>query len=266
MPQKPTPPLSGKRIVITRPEGQNAALRTVLDARGATVLEIPLLDIEYTADPAVLDSIWTDMGCFDWLIFTSANGVHGFFDRFFETFNDIRGIGLCRIACVGDATASALRSFHLNIDLIPATATADALAKELLDTEDLAHLRVLIVTGNRNSDTLAKALETRAHAIVQTLTVYATTENNVGQLDAADSFRRQGAHAIVFASPSAVDAFIAQVKLLTPAKTAIHPKAIAIGPSTADALREHGISVAAQALSPDPAALADAVESALRTA
>ncbi|MDR2863080.1 MAG: uroporphyrinogen-III synthase [Puniceicoccales bacterium] len=252
-------PLDGKRIVITRPEGQSAALHEALEGLGAVVLEIPLIDVEYTADPEVLDDVWSGMGQFDWIIFTSANGVRGFFERFFETFNDIRGIGLSRIACVGNATAGAVREFRLNVDLLPDEATAEALARELIAGEDLAHLRVLIVTGNRNAETLAKTLEGKAHAIVQTLMVYATMENDVGQLDATETFRRQGADAIVFASASAVDAFVAQAKVLTPVKTARHPKAVAIGPSTASALREHGIPVTAQADNPSPEALAEAV-------
>ncbi|MDR3228087.1 MAG: uroporphyrinogen-III synthase [Puniceicoccales bacterium] len=257
-------PLAGKRIVVTRPEGTAAGvLRDALAAQGATVLDIPLIDIEYTADPAALEDVWSNMGQFDWLVFTSANGVRGFFERFFETFNDIRGIGPARIACVGDATTAAVRAHHLNVDFQPEKSTADDLARELADTEDLAHLRVLVVAGNKNSDSLAKTLETRGKAIAQTLIVYAAVENDIGQLDAAESFRRLGADAIVFASPSAADSFVAQAKLLAPVKTARHPVAVAIGPSTADALREHGIPVAAQAAEPTPAALAAAVAAAL---
>jgi uroporphyrinogen-III synthase len=256
--------LSGKRIVITRPEGPaSAALRDALAAHGATVLEIPLIDIEYTADTTALESVWKDMGQFDWLVFTSANGARGFFERFFESFNDIRGIGLCRLACVGKATAETLRELRLNVEILPDESTAAALARELLARENIAHLRLLVVTGTRDDGTLARLLEEKGRAIVTTLTVYATTENDATQLSAAESFRRHGADAIIFASPSAVESFIAQAAALTPAKNARHPAAIAIGPTTAAALREHGIPVAAQAAAPTPAALAEAVAAAL---
>jgi uroporphyrinogen-III synthase len=256
-------PLEGRRIVVTRPEGRAAdALRDTLAALGAVVLDIPLIDIEYTADAAVLDDVWSRMGQFDWLVFTSANGVRGFFERFFETFNDIRGIGLARVACVGAATAAAVRELHINVDFQPQKNTAEDLAAELLAAEDLAHLNVLVITGTKNTDALAQTLETKGKAIAQSLVVYATVENDIGQLDAVESFRRQGADAIVFASPSAADSIVAQAKSLTLAKGAQHPAAIAIGPSTADALREHGIPLAAQAAEPTPAALADAILSA----
>jgi uroporphyrinogen-III synthase len=260
----PKTSLTGKRIVVTRPEGHATdALRAALEARGAVVLEIPLIDIEYTADASALEDTWSSMGQFDWLLFTSANGVRGFFDRFFETFTDIRGIGLARIACVGNATAAALTALHLNVDFQPTEATAAALARELGEAEDLAHLRVLVVSGNRDTGELSKALEGKSHAIVTTLTVYATMENDAGQFDATESFRRQGADAILFASPSAVDSFVAQAKILTPAKSARHPKAVAIGPTTADALREHGIPVAAVAATPAPEDFSAAVATAL---
>lgn len=247
----PDAPLVGKRIVITRPQGEaSSALCEALSASGATVLEIPLLEIEFTADNASLDDTWTGMGNFDWILFTSTNGVHGFFNRFFENFNDIRGIGLTRIACVGKATAEAVRALHLNVDFQPEESSSEALARELMQAEDLAHLNILLVIGSRNPDTLARTLEEKAHAIVKTLAVYATMENDIEQLDATALFRREGADAILFASPSAVDSFVAQAKALSLSKTARHPKAIAIGPTTADALREYGIPVAAQAQTP----------------
>jgi uroporphyrinogen-III synthase len=257
-------PLAGRRVVITRPEGQgNDALRDALATAGAVVIELPLIEIEYTADDAALEDVWTRMGGFDWLIFTSANGVRGFFDRFFESFNDIRGLGLARIAAVGDATAAAIRAFRLNVDFQPTKHTAADLAEELLAAEDLSHLNTLVVVGSKGSETLAGTLETRGKAITSTLTVYATVENDVGQLDAADAFRRHGADAIIFASPSAADSFVAQAKLLALGKEAMRPLAVAIGPTTADALREHGIRVAAQAATPTPAALVAAVVEAL---
>ncbi|MDR2981018.1 MAG: uroporphyrinogen-III synthase [Puniceicoccales bacterium] len=261
---KATAPLADKRIVVTRPEGQTESLRLELEKLGATVLEIPLIEIEYTADDAALKNTFDDIGQFDWIVFTSRNGVQGFFTQFFNIFNDIRGIGLARIACVGAGTAKAVREYHLNVDLMPEEATGEALGKEMVTGQSLEHLRVLVVTGNRNRETLVNILSEKGKAIVDTLSVYATYENDVEKMDAVESFRRDGADAIIFASPSAVEAFVAQARLLTPAKSARQPKAIAIGAVTAGAMREFGIPVAAQAVSPTPDALAAAVAQALK--
>ena len=263
MKKNDSPLFVGKRIVITRPQGSATEfLRETLSAHGATVLEVPLLDVEYAADATTLDATWAQMGQYDWLIFTSANGVHGFFERFFESFNDIRGLGLCRIACVGPATAAAIRAYHLHIDHLPSDATAAALASELAATEDLSHQRVLVIAGTPNTDTLSRTLEEKARAIVQTLTVYATAENDVSELPATEDFRHHGADAIIFASPSAVESFVAQASRLTLRPGALSPKAVAIGPTTAAALREHGIPTAAQATVPTPEALVAAIAQA----
>ncbi|MDR2429427.1 MAG: uroporphyrinogen-III synthase [Puniceicoccales bacterium] len=257
------PLFTGKRIVITRPQGAaTQALREVLAGHGATVLEVPLLDIEYAADAATLAAIWAQMGQYDWLVFTSANGVQGFFERYFESFDDIRGLGICRIACVGPATVAAVRAYHLHIDHIPPDATAAALAEELASTEDLSNQRVLIIAGTRNSDVLARTLEEKSRAIVQTLTVYATEENDVSALAGTEDFREHGADAIVFASPSAVESFVAQASRLTLRPGAFPPKTVAIGPTTAAALREHGIPVAAQAAAPAQGPLVAAIAEA----
>ena len=126
MKKNDSPLFVGKRIVITRPQGSATEfLRETLSAHGATVLEVPLLDVEYAADATTLDATWAQMGQYDWLIFTSANGVHGFFERFFESFNDIRGLGLCRIACVGPATAAAIRAYHLHMTPPPPPSPAN---------------------------------------------------------------------------------------------------------------------------------------------
>jgi hypothetical protein len=91
---------------------------------------------------------------YDWLVFTSANGVHHFFGEFFRIFDDIRSLGLIRIACVGDATARAVAELHLKVECQPKKATAEALADEMVDTGSMDSAKVLVITGNLNRDVL----------------------------------------------------------------------------------------------------------------
>jgi uroporphyrinogen-III synthase len=100
-------------------------------------------------------------------------------------------------------------------------------------------------------------------AIVDVLKVYGTEENPVGASPEAAEFRRRGADAIVFASPSAVESFIHQAASLRPEAGARQPKAVAVGPTTADAVRRAGIPLAATASAPTAAAVRDAVIAAL---
>jgi uroporphyrinogen-III synthase len=211
----------------------------------------------------VLSEVLDGINQYDWVVFTSANGVRGFFDRFFERFTDIRSVGGARFACVGPATERQLRAYHLDSDLTAVQADARALGQELIEKHDIENQKVLLVTGNLNSPELPRMLSDGGLAIVDVLKVYGTEENPVGASPEAAEFRRRGADAIVFASPSAVESFIHQAASLRPEAGARQPKAVAVGPTTADAVRRAGIPLAATASAPTAAAVRDAVIAAL---
>jgi uroporphyrinogen III methyltransferase/synthase len=102
-----------------------------------------------------------------------------------------------------------------------------------------------------------------AMAIVDLLKVYATEEKYVAESPEAAEFRRRGADVIVFASPSAVESFLHQAAALRPDSGARQPKAVAIGATTADALRKAGIPLAGTAAAPTAIAIRNAVIEAL---
>jgi uroporphyrinogen-III synthase len=182
------------------------------------------------------------MGRYDWLVFTSVNGVRHFFDLFLKAFRDLRALGAIRIACVGEATAQAVRALHLEVEECPTTATAEALADALIATGSLDHAQVLVVTGNLNRDTLVVKLEA-ARAIVDRIQVYENVRSDLAHDPAAEEYRQRGADAILFASASAVQAFAAQAATLQPGAGAKRPLAGSIGPSTSKAMRQAGIPV-----------------------
>ena len=86
-----------------------------------------------------------------------------------------------RVACVGEATASVVRGFNLEVELIPPVSTAEDLGQALVATESLDSENVLVVTGNRNRDVLVNLLESVGHAIVDTLSVYSTDYSDVSE-------------------------------------------------------------------------------------
>ncbi|HXA14988.1 MAG TPA: uroporphyrinogen-III synthase, partial [Opitutaceae bacterium] len=219
-----------------------------LEALGAEVIELPLIQVVKKISPAVRDEVFDGFGSYDWLIFTSANGVRFFFDDFLGKFSDVRALGLVRIACVGDATAAALAALHLRADLVPAIATAEALAGELIEGV-IDNAKILVVTGNLNRDTLVKQLE-EARAIVDCLPVYETGKTDLSSDPAAENFRQHGADAILFASSSAVDSFVAQAAALQLAKEARRPLAGSIGPQTSEAMKKAGLPVDFSAKTP----------------
>jgi len=240
-------PLFGKRIVVGRAKEQAGELRKKFEELGAEVLELPLIQITLEADAAIAADVFAEIGSYDWAVFTSVNGVRGFFEELWRRHKDIRVLGALKFACVGAATARELEQHHLEVDVVPATATAEALGTDLLAHSSLEHLRMLVVTGNRNRDDLVKTLEEKGRAIVDILPVYQTTLADLAKEPAAQAFREGGADAIAFTSSSMVESFAKQARQLQLAAGARRPVVCAIGPQTAAALRAHGLAAEVEA-------------------
>jgi uroporphyrinogen-III synthase len=256
-------PLRDRLVVLTRPEGKSTEWKSVLAEAGAAVNELPLIEITFEPDQDILADVLDTMGEYDWIVFTSANGVRGFFDRFFQRYSDIRSIGGVRFACVGPSTEKALRAYHLDADLVAAQADALALGRELMTKFNVENQKLVIATGNLAGPELPRLLMEEGLAIVDILKVYSTDQKSVAEAPEAAEFRRRGADALVFASPSAVESFMQQAASLRPDVGARQPKVVAVGPTTADAVRRAGIPLAATATAPTAKAIRDAVIAAL---
>jgi uroporphyrinogen-III synthase len=253
-----SPPLFGRRIAITRARGQASELAARLSALGAHVLELPLIQVSKEIDKQTLADVLTELGSYDWIVFTSANGVRFFFEEFHRLFEDVRSLGLLRFACVGDATAKAIRDEHIRIECQPKTATAEALADELIATGSLDSSKLLVVTGNLNRDVLVKKLE-EARAIVDTLQVYKTEKTDLSTDPVAADFKAKGAEAILFASSSAVQSFVDQAASLKLAKDAKRPIAGSIGPQTSETMKKVGMPIDFEAKTPSLDAFVEAL-------
>lgn len=236
------PSLAGRRIVLTRPREQAADWRAHLVRLGAEVIELPLLQVTKDYDRQTLVEVFAELGHYEWLIFTSANGARFFFEEFHRAFDDLRCLGLVRIAVVGEATAEVVRGQHLRVELQPAKATAADLVRTLVVRESLDSAKILVVTGNRNRETLVEGLH-EARAIVDQLPLYRTEETDLAADPVAEDFRRRGADALLFASPSAVQSFFDQAAALRLGKQARRPLAGSIGPTTTAAMKQLGLPV-----------------------
>lgn len=241
--------LKNKRIVLTRPDNKTLALK--LRELGATVLELPLIEVSLGANEEVASDIFEGIACYEWLTFSSANGVKGFFKAFFEKFKDIRSIGPCRIAAVGKATAEELKRYYIASDVVANPSTSDAMAEAMLNYETIENLNVLCVIGNLSDKAFTKKLEEKGHAIVDTFPVYTTKLVALSKdSEAVKDFVKNGADAIFFASSSAVEAFSNNAKILALSDGAKHPKAFSIGEKTTEAMKKFGIPLSAEANSP----------------
>ena len=251
-------PLSGRRIAVTRAREQTSELAGKLGALGAELVELPLIAISKHVDKQTLADVLLELGGYDWIVFTSANGVRYFFEEFHRLFDDIRSLGLLRFAAVGEATAKAIVEQHIRVECQPKIATGEALADELIATGSLDSARILVITGSLNRDTLTKKLE-EARAIVDQLQVYKTEKTDLSAEPAAADFRAKGADAILFASSSAVQSFVDQASALKLEKNAKRPLAGSIGPQTSETMKKVGMPVDFEAKTPSLDALVEAL-------
>jgi len=246
-----TQPLFGKRIVVTRTRSQAGALSEELRALGAETYELPTVRIEPPADLLEFGQLVQDCHTYDWLVFTSVNGVNAFFTLFFKIYDDTREIGGVRIAAVGPATAARLREFHLHIDLEPEQFVAEAVIKAFQKDHTVENEKILIIRPEKARDVLSKELA-KMGAIVDEAVAYRT----VPETDAVGiaRFREEGADLVTFASSSAVENFMAlKLPLLAGLRTA------SIGPVTSQTMRELGLPVDIEAKRHDIPGLAAAI-------
>ena len=251
-------PLAARRVVVTRTRERASALSARLLSLGAEVIEMPVLRISREISKENLADVMLEFGTYDWLVFTSGSGVHFFFEEFLRLHDDIRALGLIRIACVGDGTARGVAALRLHVECQPAKATAGDLAAELIATGSLENAKVLVITGNLNRDVLVKKLEA-ARAIVDCLQVYKTETTDLSGSPAAADYRSRGADAVLFASSSSAQSFSDQGASLKLAPGATRPLTGSIGPQTSATMRKCGFAVDFEAVTPGIDELIDAL-------
>jgi len=232
-------PLFGRSIIVTRTREQSGELSNRLGELGAQVIEMPTISIAEPSDVKEFMQSVADCHSYDWLLFSSANGVERFFAAFFKIFRDIRSIGGARIAAVGPATAAKLKQYGLAVDVMPekdytAEGLVQALKKAKSKFGDLAHQTFLWVRPEQARDVLAEGLG-KEQAIVDLCLAYSNKPVKI-ELDGALAKQAQTADWITFTSASTVHNFMASGLQL-----AATTKIASIGPITSKALAEYAL-------------------------
>ena len=239
-------PLFGQRIVVTRTREQASQLTRQLTERGAEVLEIPTIRIEAPNDRQTLVEAMAAIGEYEWLIFTSPNGVTQFFDYFFKSFEDVRALGGARIAAVGPATAAKLKELHLKVDLMPEQYVTSQIAAAFKDYQDIENVKMLVLRAQVANPELVSVLEAMG-AIVDDVAVYQTVPETEDRTGAAARLAEEGADWITFTSSSTVENFHARFNLPELLKKFPSLKTASIGPETTKALTNLGLAPAVEA-------------------
>jgi len=249
-------PLKNKRVALTRPDNESLAKK--LKALGAEIIDMPLTEIAFDSSDNI--DILSEIGHYSVICFTSANGVEGFFKHFFKKYTDIRCIGAAALACVGKATSEALAKFYLETDIMPTVHNGESLAQAIMEHRDIENEKILVVCGSLSKEELPKILQEKGNAIVDTYQVYSTIKKESQTLeDAMFSFVNEGADAIIFMSPSAVEVFADNMEKFVLSKKARKPKTLSIGSTTSSAMRKLGIPLSAEAKEATEDSLVDAI-------
>ncbi len=246
-------PLFGVRTVVTRTRQQAGSLSTSLRELGADVWEMPTIRIEPPTDMMEFGQLVQDSHSYDWLIFTSPNGVEAFFKMFYKLYDDAREIGGVRIAAIGPATAAKVKEYHLKVDLQPAEYVAESILKEFQKEGSVENLRILVVRPELARDVLAVDLS-RMGGIVDEAIAYRTVPETADVTGGIERFRTEGADLITFTSSSTVENFVA-MKLPIPAGL----KLASIGPITTRTMQELGLKADIEATKHDVPGLVEAV-------
>jgi uroporphyrinogen III methyltransferase/synthase len=149
-------PLFGQRVLVTRPRHQAAEMIQKLEQLGATVFQLPVVEV---CDPPAwgpVDAAIRSLNDYDWLVFTSVNGVQRFFHRLLEIGSDLRALGKIKLGAIGPGTAGALRQFNLKADVIPASFRSEELVAAL--KEKVKGQRILLARAERGRDILRQEL------------------------------------------------------------------------------------------------------------
>jgi len=233
-------PLFGQRIVITRRTGQAGSLAARLAELGADVLEVPTIKVTEPSERMALVDALLELNSYEWLVFTSANGVTAFFDLFFKQFKDLRDIGGVRIAAVGPATAARLRELHLQVDLMPEVYVGTKIAAAFKKYQNIENVKICLLRAEVASRDLPDALQ-ELGAIVDDIPVYRTVAETEDHTGAAARLLEEGADWVTFTSSSTVEHFHARFDLPKLLKQFPRLKLASIGPETSKAIAKLGL-------------------------
>ncbi len=244
-------PLVGQTILVTRPIEQSEGLVESLTELGAAVLVQPAIEIGPPRDWKPVDAAIKKLASFDWLVFSSANGVRYFLERLPHHQLDVRALGQSKIATIGPGTAEALAQYHLRADLLPEEYRAESLAESLAPVARGG--RFLLLRASRGREVLAETL-TAAGASVEQAVVYESRDVTAPDSEIADALRVGRIDWVTVTSSAIARSLVAMF-----GRNLASTRLAAISPLTAGVLEEAGFSVTVVAETYTTAGVLDAI-------
>ena len=235
--------LSGRRIVVTRPRAQAQRFIDLLEQQGAEVIAFPTIEIVPMASYERLDAAIDQLAIYDWLIFTSVNGVQYFMDRVRTRQKEVASLHHLQIATIGPATAQAVEALSLHVHAIPEEYRAEALVTVLGEVKGK---RLLLPRAAQARAVLPQELRALG-AHVDEIAAYETIPPQATAVQEVHALLREGkVDMVTFTSSSTVRNFAALFPEDEPPTLCRKTLIGCIGPITADTAREYGMTVAVQ--------------------
>ncbi|OIJ10590.1 hypothetical protein BKP37_18845 [Anaerobacillus alkalilacustris] len=233
--------LKGKRILVTRAKAQASALSLQIEKYGGIPVEMPLITCKAVKDKTIIHKELRLLHTYQWLIFTSKNGI----DFFFEELNLVNGSSnippTCKIAVVGEKTENALAPYGLKADLIPELYVAESLVDCLLNVL-IEGERVLIPRGNLARDIIPKRLRENEIKVTE-LDVYETVIETNSKDELYRAIKNQELDVVTFTSSSTVENFVQLLKGSDWRNYLGNIIFASIGPITTKTMKKHHVPV-----------------------
>ena len=238
-----TKPLEGRTVIVTRAASQAADLTTILESYGAKVIVCPTIEIREPDNYDRLDEALDHLYGYDWLIFTSTNGVEFFLKRLFDRGQQISELDEIKVCAIGEKTADKLHDAHVHVDLVPSQSTAEGVFAALSQfVGDLRGLNFLLPRAATGREVLPEALQ-NAGARVDVVTTYQTVlPDNIDRGKLA-AMLAGSADCIAFTSPSTIKNLAKLFDTHDLGNTLPDIVVACIGSITAEAAAEYGLHV-----------------------
>ncbi|KPK77606.1 MAG: hypothetical protein AMJ79_02635 [Phycisphaerae bacterium SM23_30] len=236
--------LFGERLVVTRSRAQASALAEQLMRLGGEVLEFPTIRIVPPTDLAPLQEAVEGLSGYDWVIFTSVNGVECFFGVLSDMGKDVRQFATAKVCALGSATADRLRTSGLAADLIPPRFVAESIIEALAAAEDLKGKRILLPRADIARADLPETLK-KMGAAVDEIVAYHTVIDDSSKDEVIKAIEQDQVDWVTFTSSATVRNFLSQIdlKLLAGKKLRL----VSIGPVTSATIRKAGLKADVEA-------------------
>jgi len=250
-------PLFGRNIVVTRDAIGNADFAAKIISRGGNPVKFATIKIKPLTEKNDFLRALSKISDFDWIIFTSANGVNIFFEALQALGKDARIFSSSKIAAIGRQTAEKLSEFGIKADFVPDVFTGKQLGKQLLCISDLRGKKILLLRSQRASEELIEVLEQAGSEVLNT-PVYDIVQQKSECDWLIERIGRGEIDWLTFASPSAAQAFFEQIPVRI--VNSANVKVASIGPTTSEQLAKLGVKVDVTAKEHTIDGLLDAIE------